>query len=916
MEASDSLIGQAISHYRIIERIGGGGMGVVYKAEDTRLHRFVALKFLPEEVARDPRTLARFQLEAQTASALNHPNICTIYDIGEVNGQAFIAMELLEGRSLDLEAHSRGLSLERILEIGMQLADALDAAHSKGIVHRDIKPANLFLANLGQLKILDFGLAKLAPTKRDSRESGETLAGTSAENLTSPGAAVGTIAYMSPEQARGDEIDARSDLFSAGSVLYEFACGRSPFPGRTSAVIFEAILNREPVPIKELNPSLPDDLVRIIEKCLEKDRDVRYQHASDLRADLKRLKRDTSSDKRRKTVESKVELSPTSSARVSSPSSSVILASAKQHSFGTLAVVLATVLILVAAAYGIYSFVHRSRPAPFQEYDFSQITNTGQSELTAISPDGKYILSVQDSPAGASLWLRNVATNSDTQIIPPSPAIYQSLAFSPDANYIYFRRAVNESATVFLLYRAPILGGTPQQIAADVDSDIAFSPDGKRIAYTRGGDPIIGQWRLLSANPDGSDERVLHIEPDARYPPSWLSWSPDGKLIAYSLFVSNRSFSGIGLFNLATSRISTLVAFDNKFMNELHWSPDGRGLVMAYHTTPDLQKGQLGYVSFPEGQFRSITRDTNSYSTLTASADFKTLATVQSQTTSSLYLLPAAGTQDSSPTPLPSFLPQFLNFLWDAQGNLLFFDGQSLMQVDSEGNRKTLLSDAAALLATIEPCGTRYLVATWAFHADAREPEVWRLSLDGSPALKLTSGPANVAPFCSPDANWVYYLDRATDRILRVSINGGNSEVVPGSAIPNEFLDAGPVTLSPDGMQMPFLVGVVPARVRIRLVTLDVGPNPPTRTLIPDPRATANHVRFTPGGKSLAYAILEDGAENLWIQPLDGSPGRQITNFKTGHIFGFRWSLDGKTLGLVRTNTQSDVVLLRDRATP
>ncbi|HUI74414.1 MAG TPA: protein kinase [Candidatus Acidoferrum sp.] len=914
------MIGQTISHYRVIEKLGGGGMGVVYKAEDTRLHRFVALKFLPEEVASDPRALARFRTEAQAASALNHSNICTIYDIGEENGRAFIAMELLEGKSLDLEVHSTSHPPECILEIGIQMADALDAAHAKGIVHRDIKPANLFLTNRGQLKILDFGLAKLAPGKTDSHASGETLVGTAAENLTSPGSAVGTIAYMSPEQARGDEIDARSDLFSAGSVLYELGCGRPPFPGKTSAVIFEAILNREPVPINNLNPSLPPELARIIEKCLEKDRDVRYQHASDLRADLKRLKRDTSSDKRRKTVESREEPAGSSTARDTSPSrppsSSVILAAAKKHSFGTLAAVLAIVLILAAAAYGIYSFLHRAAPAPFQEYDVSQITNTGQSELAAISPDGRYILSVQDSPAGASLWLRNVATSSDTRIFSPSPAIYQSLAFSPDGNYIYFRRAANKSATVFDLYRAPVLGGTAQQIAGDVDSDIAFSPDGKRIAFTREGDPIIGQWRLLSTNPDGSDERVRHVEPDARFSPGWLSWSPDGKLIAYSLFVSNKSFSGIGLYDVATSTTSTLIAFKNKFMDELHWSPDGRGLMVIYHTPPNLEKGQLGYVSFPDGRFRSITHDTNSYSTLTASADFKTLATVQSRTSSSLYLLPAAGTQDNSPATLPSLLPEFSNFLWDAQGNLLFFDGQSLMRVDAEGNRKTILSDSAALLATIEPCGTRYLVATWAFHAEAHEPEVWRLSLDGSPPLRLTSGAANIEPFCSPDGKWVYYLDRATDRILRVSINGGKSQVVPGTSLSHEFLDAAPVTLSRDGKQMPYVVGVPPAQIRIKILSLDAGPNPPSRELVPDPRSAGQHVRFTPDGESLAYAILENGAENLWIQPLEGSRGRQITNFKAGHIFDFRWSPDGKTLGLVRNNTQSDVVFLHDLATP
>ncbi len=909
------MIGQTISHYRILEKLGGGGMGVVYRAEDTRLHRFVALKFLPENLADDTRALARFRTEAQAASALNHPNICTIHDVGEENGQAFIVMELMEGRSLDLEIHSKGLSPERLLDIGIQLADVLEAAHAKGIIHRDVKPANLFLTDRGQLKILDFGLAKVRPLSTEPHESGETLAGTAAENLTSPGSAVGTIAYMSPEQARGDDIDSRSDLFSTGSVLYELACGKPPFPGKTSAVIFEAILNREPIPIKKLNPSVADELVRIIEKCLEKDRDVRYQHAADLRADLKRLKRASTSDSRRKSVEATEKDAAQSSASSGRSKSSVIVEAAKNHSIGTTAAILSALLLLGAAGYGVHSFLHRARPVPFQEYDLAQITSTGQAELAAISADGKYILSSEDSAGKTSLWLRNVATNSDTQIVPPSQAIYQSLVFSPDGNYIYFREAANKAATAFNLYRAPVLGGTPQQIAGDVDTDVAFSPDGIRIAYSRGGEPVVG-WRILSANLDGSDESVLHIEPEAAFPPQSLSWSPDGKLIAYALFVSNKSFSGVGLLDLATSKTSVLAAFKDKFVGEIRWSPDERGLVIIYQSPPNLLKGQVGYVSYPEGVFRAVTRDTNSYSTLTASSDFRVLATVKIQMTRMLYFLPATGTPDTSPSPAPFFLPQFTGFLWDGEGALLFFDGQNLMQIDGAEGRKTLTSDARALLISAEPCGNRYVVAEWAFHGGANEPEVWRLSVDGSAPLQLASGAANIRPFCSPDGKWVYYTERVTNRIMSVSVSGGKSEIVPGTSISNEFFDTAPVTLSPDGRQMPFVVGVPPAQVRIRMVTLDAGPNPLKRTLIPDPRSSGSFVRFTPDGKSLAYAILENGVENIWLQPLDGSAGKQITNFKTGSISDFRWSPDGKTLGLVRANKQSDIVLLRDRTNP
>jgi serine/threonine protein kinase len=943
--------GTRLGRYEIRSKIGAGGMGEVYLVEDTRLHRKVALKILPAELASNQDRMRRFEQEAQAAAALNHPHIAHIYEIGESEGVNFIAMEYIEGETLREKIHRDKATLPKLLKYLTQVAEGLAKAHAAGIVHRDLKPDNIMITREGYAKILDFGLAKLIepqgyPGQKPDRQGGLQNNQASSEVATAvrplpsmPGMVMGTVGYMSPEQAQGKtkEIDHRSDIFSFGCILFEAATGKRAFEGKDALDSLHKIVHAPTPQIKEINPVAPDELQRIVRRCLAKEPDKRYQSIKEVAIELEELQQELKgvqhpfqSSRTELSGNERADAAPTrgvsagltATGTVRSTSSAEYLVSEiKRHKLGALLAISALAIVVAGAGFGIYKWIgsNRSSDVP-RTLKITRLTTSGRAPRAAISPDGKYVVYVQmGEDLRQSLWVRQVSASSDVQIAPADGAAYRGITFSPDGEYIFYVK--NQPGNTGSLWRSPVLGGNARKLIDNVDSYVTLSPDSKQVAFVRR-DWDRSEDLLIVANIDGSDERKLTTRKlPNNFAGSSPSWSPDGQTIA----IGQEDVPG-GNFRIVvgvrvddgTEKPFTDHKWSGNYTPDLAWLSDNSGVLVTASEQTGINP-QIWFLAWPRNEARQVTSDLSYYTNISLTADSSTICAVRSENIFNLWV--AESTDLDNARPITSGAERFdgnLGISWTPDGRIAFGSqagGEQniwIIGADGGGNKQLSISARRNRVPFVSPDG-RYIV--WQSNRGPANT-IWRMDIDGGNPKQLTDGGSDYEPQISPDGKWVLFSRLSPGQfryaLHKVGIDGGSATPIDGGSE-----TSGSAVISPDGTKIAFTHGGSHGRYS-RIVVIPFAGGPPISSFdFPEREdnpggGNPGIIQWTVDGRAIAFVRDVKGQSNIWTLPLDGGAPKQLTHYKDLGIRNFAWSRDGKKLALSRGSATRDVVLIKN----
>lgn len=899
---SMGLVGETVGRYRIVELLGRGGMGDVYLAHDPSLNRRVALKLLPATITDNRLRVLRFQQEARAASAISHPNVAHIYEIGEANGRHYITMEYVKGATVRELLNTATLDEIKAREIAKQVCSALAAAHKAGVIHRDIKPENIVVTDDGHLKVLDFGLAKLIEGVRDESE----FHGTTSLH-TQPELLMGTWEYMSPEQIRRQPVDCRTDLWSLGVVLFELLQHRRPFTGKTNSEVIVSILEHEPD-----SNLLSGEMASVVLKLLRKDPNARYQSAEQLLHDLQQVTGSSSAvphavtteTSRPITIGERIDTIPDETQRKRAPRT-------ESSAFKKLSLIAPLVLLVAAASYYI---VNTGFSTTLLDRDlnlrFERLHLSGDIAEIVISPDGKYVAYSVVEAGKHSVRIRELATAGDLRVTSESDSKYSGLSFSPDGAFVYYLENHAETGT---LYRVSKLGGAQRLILENVNTAVTFSPDGSRLAFVRSNNAVDpadlviaaadGSWSSVVVQRKLADNRFFSSSMQGPGP----AWSPDGKSIACVTHGMGPKLNEVSLEVIDTESTSARLVNAGPWhrISRMTWLADGSGWIVSAHAKPS-DPGQL-YLVGDQG-LRQITNDPNNYTLVSGSSDSSVFVTRNVERSSSIWRVSLA---DSQPSVISVEQKKGLAEVErGTEGRFIHsvFDGKhiNLWLQDASGARQ-LTFEADNSKPAMSPDG-RYIVFC---STRAGSMNVWRINSDGTQPLQLTTGTYQDLPSISADSKWIVY--RTGRDVRKVSIDGGPPLTLFGREV------QGPA-LSPDGTLLAFFVNAHPESQEWHLEIYDLRTSSIVkRFALPDSTSPFNgmvltpdnRLRWTPDGKGLAYVSSSGGASNIWIQPLDGGEFRKLTDFKEAEITSFAWSDDGRGIVLVRDTRAYVPVLVK-----